>query len=177
VDIYAEVLTPSLFFPQTSGKVRLFVDEGTIATRSVLSGPGWLGFDRLTYTFRASDCEVGRPLMGVGSFLVSHGKASIVLRGPGRRGEVELALTRPSGVTLEDVQRALIRAGARPAGAQLEEDTRPGPVIQPESASPGRLPINPNASWSSTGSGDQPPYWPPPPDWVKAHGAPAGPET
>ncbi len=177
VDIWAEALTPSLLFPQNSGKVRLFVDEGTIATRSVSSGPAWLGFDRLTYTFRAADCEIDRPLMGVSSFVVSHGKHSIVLRGPGRRGEVELALARPSGATLEDVQRALIRAGARPAHAQLEEPTRPGLVIEPERPEPtGQLPIDPNASWSATAVGDQVPYWPPPPGWAKAHGAAARPE-
>jgi hypothetical protein len=180
VDIYADVLTPSLFFPQNSGRVRLFVDEGTIATRSVNQGTtslGWLGFDRLTFTFRAADCEVERPLTGVSSFLVTHGKPAVVLRGPGRRGEVELALARPSGATLEDVQLALIRAGARPAHAQLEEPTRPGPVIEPERPEPtGQLPIDPNASWSSTGLGDQPPYWPPPPAWITAHGAATRPE-
>ena len=177
VDIWVEVLTPSLLFPQNSGKVRLFVDEGTIATRCVSSGPAWLGFDRLTYTFRAADCEIDRPLMGVTSFVVSHGKQSIVLRGPGRRGEVELAFARPSGATLEDVQRALIRAGARPAHAQLEERTRPGPVIEPERPEPtGQLPLDPNASWSATAVGDQVPYWPPPPEWTKAHGAVARPE-
>jgi hypothetical protein len=182
VDIWAEVLTPSLFFPQARGKVRLFVDEGTIATRAVswgdTSGASWLGFDKLTFTFRAADCEVERPLMGVSSFMVSHGKPSIVLRGTGRRGEVELALSRPSGVSLEEVQRALIRAGARPAHGQIDEEAaRPGPVIELERPEPtGQLPINPNASWSSKPVGDQPPYWPPPPGWTKGHGVATRPE-
>lgn len=42
--------------------------------------------------------EVERPLMGVSSFAVSHGKPALVLRGTGRRGDVELALSRPSAV-------------------------------------------------------------------------------
>jgi len=183
VDLWAEVIgPPSLFSTQRMGKVRLFVDEGTIATRAVSFGdtstPGWLGFDKLTFTFKAADCEVERPLRGVSSFFVSHGKPSIVLRGRGKRGEVELALARPSGVSLEDVQRALIRAGARPAHAQLDQEpSRPGPIVEPERPeSTGQLPINPNASWSSPGAGDRPPYWPPPPGWTEGHGVAIRPE-
>lgn len=114
--------------------------------------------------------------MGVSSFMVSHGKPSIVLRGPGKRGDVELALSRPSGATLEDVQRALIRAGARPAEVQLPSPARPGPVVQSEPVGRGRLPINPNARWPRAGGGDQPPYWPPPPGWTAGQGVVARPE-
>ena len=182
----AERITPSLFFPSVSGKVRLFFGDGTIATRSVQFGgtfPGWLqNFGLLTYTFRAADCEVDRPLMGVSSFLVSHGKPSLVLRGTERRGEVELALSRPSAVTswghpdwptlaqptLEDVQRELIRAGARSAsGLSDTEPLRPGPVIQPDPQPVANVPANRR--------GEEPPYWPPPPGWAEAHRAPAHP--
>ena len=181
VDIWVEEISPaSLFFPVRRGHARLFVDEGTIAMRGLVAGgatTSWLDFGALTFTFRAADCEVERPLRGVSSFSVSHGKPSIVLRGRGRRGVVELALSRPSGATLEDVQQALIRAGARPAHEQLAAPARPGPVIEPERPQPtGQLPINPNASWSSTGIGNQPPYWPPPPGWAAGHGVAARPE-
>jgi hypothetical protein len=187
VDMAAERISPSLFFPQVSGHVRLFVGNGTIATRTVQFGgtfPGWLAnFGLLTYTFRAADCEVDRPLMGVSSFFVSHGKPSLVLRGTGRRGEVELALSRPSAVTswgqpewphwaeptLEDVQRELIRAGARPAGDRSDpQSARLGPVTRPDPP--------PTVNGSSR-TKDQPPYWPPPPGWIKAHDAPTRPET
>lgn len=191
VDIWAEVINPpSLFFPQARGHVRLFAGEGTIATRSLRFGAttsGWLdSFGQLTFTFRAADCEVDRPLMGVTSFLVSHGKPSIVLRGTDRRGEVELALARPSAAafewqprpgpvtqpspSLEDVQRELIRAGARPAGGQFDpQRARLGPVIQPDP---------PPAVNGSPPMEDRPPYWPPPPGWTtKAHEAPARPES
>ena len=184
VDLWVERINPpSLFFPQVRGQVRLFAGGGTIATRSVRFGgtfPGWLdNFGLLTYTFRAADCEVDRPLMGVSSFLVSHGKPSLVLCGTDRRGQVELAFSRPSAViswgrpewtnsqpTLEDVQRELIRAGVRPAGGQLDlGSVRPGPVVQPDS--------RPVADASAKGTAEQPPYWPPPPGWGKAHETPA----
>jgi hypothetical protein len=184
VDMWVERITPSLFFPSVRGQVRLFVGNGPIATRTVQFGgtfPGWLAnFGLLTYTFRAADCEVDRPLMGVSSFLVSHGKPSLVLRGTDRRGEVELALSRPSAVTswghpdwpalaqptLEDVQRELIRAGARPASRLSDTGPlRPGPVIEPDP-----LPV---ASVPANRTGDEPPYWPPPPGWAEAHRTPA----
>lgn len=184
VDMAAQRISPSLFFPAVSGRVRLFIGDGTIATRNVQFGgpfPGWLAnFGMLAYTFRAADCEVDRPLMGVSSFMVSLGKPALVLCGTDRRGaQVELAFSRPSAVmswghpdwpqlaqpTLEDVQRELIRAGARPAGEQLDQQNlRPGPVIQPDP--------RPTANVSAHANSEQPPYWPPPPDWVKAHKTP-----
>jgi hypothetical protein len=96
VDIWVEDLSPlSQVFPLRRGHARLFVDEGTIATRGLVTGgvtTSWLDFGALTFTFRAADCEVERPHMGVSSFSMSHGKPSIVLRGRGRRGGiVELA--------------------------------------------------------------------------------------
>lgn len=186
VDVWAEVINPpSLFFPKACGRVRLFAGEGAIAIRGIRFGgtiPGWLdNFDRLTYTFRAADCEVDRPLMGITSFFVSHGKPSIVLRGTDRRGEVEVALCRPSSAalewqprpgpvtqpapTLEDVQRELIRAGARPSGGELDpKSARPGPIIQPDPPPP--------VLAGSPPKEDGPPYWPPPPGWSTAHEAP-----
>jgi hypothetical protein len=136
------------------GQVRLLVGPGTIATRgttsqgvriSTFGTPGTFGL--LDYTFAAEDCEVERPRMGQSSFLVSLGKPAFVLRGNDGRRTAELVLSRP-GTSLEDVQRALVWAGARDLDRQFEGE----PAALPEAGRTLRGP-------------DRPPYWPPPPGW------------
>lgn len=92
IEIWAQLINPpSPFGIPARGRVRLLIGEGRITTKS-LKWPSWSGdFGMLNHTFRAADCEVDRPLMGVSSFLASHGKPSIVIRGPDSRHEVELA--------------------------------------------------------------------------------------
>jgi hypothetical protein len=137
-----------------TGRVRLLVGPGTIATRGMPSGglmasgfrtPGTFGlFD---FTFPAEDCEVERPRMGQSSFFVSLGKPAFVLRGDDGRRKAELVFSRPD-TSLDDVQRVLIWAGARDLDGQFAGE----PVALPQA---GR----------THPSGEQPPYWPPPPGW------------
>jgi hypothetical protein len=138
----AELIDPPYPFGllSASGQVRVSIDEGTIAIRS----HGFLGWAEslgmLDHTFRAADCEVDRPLMGVSSFFAGRGEPSIVLRGTDSQGAIELALSEPTAVefewqqpTVEDVQRQLILAGARPAGDPVDHPPgRLGPLIQPD---------------------------------------------
>ena len=134
IDMSAELINAPYSFglPSARGRVRVTVDQGTIAIRS-RGFPGWAdSLGMLNHTFRAADCEVDRPLMGV--------KPSIVLRGTDSQGAIELALSRPTAVefewqqpTVEDVQRQLILAGALPAGDPVDHPPgRLGPLIQPD---------------------------------------------
>jgi hypothetical protein len=86
--------------------------------------------------------------MGQSSFFVSLGKPAFLLRGNDGRRTVELVLSRP-GTSLDDVQRALIWAGAQDLDRQFAGE----PVALPQA---GRTPAS---------DPKLPPYWPPPPGW------------
>jgi hypothetical protein len=109
-------------------RVRLLVGQETIATRSRglphLFGK-MIGFD---YTLRAADFEVSDGVVSSrvdltasaanalsGSRFPVEWDSSVVLSGPYRRGWLELEFFRSRTATREDVQRALIRAGAKAA--------------------------------------------------------------
>jgi hypothetical protein len=142
VDMSAELINAPYSFclPSARGHVRVTVDEGMISISS-RGLPGWAdSLGMLNHTFRATDCEVDRPLMGVSSFFAGRGEPSIVLRGTDSQGAIELALSEPTAVefewqqpTVEDVQRQLIVGGARPAGDPVGQPPgRLGTLLQPD---------------------------------------------
>ena len=107
-------------------RVRLLVGQEVIATRSRGLAHRLGKLMDMDYTLRASDFEVGvAPVTGrvkaaAQASVRSSGypvewDTAVVLRGPDGRGWLELEFFRSRTATREDVQRALIRAGARPA--------------------------------------------------------------
>lgn len=132
---FSEVVGVKASDPRFRGRfarVRLLVGPGTIATR-VVARPRLLfkAVLRCDYTVRAADFQVDLRRTGllsraVGSTTFSAGAGpgggvwdrSVVLSGPSPygRGQLELQIYRSERVSAEEVERALIRAGARAVG-------------------------------------------------------------
>jgi len=124
---------PARFNTSGFGYVRLLLGERTISTRARFV-PRFFGkLNGINYTLRAADFEVGiapstfaaRGLSRVTwSFSVGPGQGvwdkAVVLRGNHGQRQLELEFFRAEKVTREEVQRELVRAGARPAEKAIE---------------------------------------------------------
>jgi hypothetical protein len=107
-------------------RARLLVGSGVIATRA-RGLPHWLArLMRMDYTLLASEFEVGLAPVSRRVRLASRASVrssrypvewdnAVVLSGADGRGWLELELFRSRTARREDVQQALIGAGARPA--------------------------------------------------------------
>jgi hypothetical protein len=124
---------PARFNTSGFGYVRLLVSEGTIATRTRLIPRFVAKLFGTDYTLSAADFEVGTSGVGSASrgiglvtwsFSVGPGQGmwdeAVVLKGPYGRGWLELEFFRSEKATPGEVQRELIRAGARPATGAVE---------------------------------------------------------